>query len=120
MSEDQNQSLIHRHLQAWRRGDVPALLADYTDDAVLLSLAGGAIVGKDAIGAMLEEVFATLFPPDDTQLDVTGEIMSGEHALIHWTASTSKLKTTGGFDAFVIRDGRIVAQSSGADIVALE
>ena len=119
MSEDVTRAVVDRHLEAWRQGDIPALVTDFTDDAVMMSAAGGALKGKQEIGAMLGEVFGTLFRPDDTTLDVGAIIVSGDHALVHWTVTTSTVRTIGGFDTFVLRDGKIAAQCSGAEIVPL-
>jgi uncharacterized protein (TIGR02246 family) len=120
VSEDVTRTVVRRHLAAWQRGDVPTLLADYTDDIVMMSAAAGALVGKDAIAAMYGQVFEHMFRPDDTKLTVTAEIYSGDHALVHWTAVTSTVRTIGGFDTFVMRDGKIAAQAGGAEIVLLD
>lgn len=117
MNDETTLTIVRRRLNAWKRGDVPALLADYSDDAVMMSVHVGALVGKDAIGAMFSEVFRTVFRPEDTQLTVTTEIVSGDYALIHWNAESSVVQANGGFDTFVLRDGKIVAQTGGADIV---
>lgn len=120
MSEDVTRTVVRRHLDAWKRGDVPALLDDYADDAVMLSAMAGVMSGKDAIGAMYGPVFDGLFPPADTMIEVTAEVIAGDHALVHWTATTSKVRTIGGFDTFVLRDGKIAAQSGGCEIVAID
>lgn len=119
MSEDVTRAVVRRHLDAWQRGDVPGLQADYADDAVMLSAMAGVLVGKGAIAAMYAPVFESLFPPADTTLEVTAEVIAGDHALVHWTAATSKVRTIGGFDSFLLRDGKIVAQSGGCEIVGL-
>ncbi len=120
MSEEETRIVIRRHMEAWRRGDVPALLADYADDAVMMSAAVGALVGKPAIAAMYEQVFETLFRPEDTKLEVSSEIVSGEYALVHWTATTSSMRTQGGFDCYALRDGKIAAQSAGMEMIPLD
>ncbi len=119
MSEEETRTVIRRHMEAWQRGDVSALLADYADDAVMMSTAVGAVVGKAAIAAMYEQVFETLFRPEDTKLEVTSEIVSGEYALVHWTATTSSMRTKGGFDSYALRGGKIAAQSGGMETIPL-
>lgn len=37
MESASTKALVDRHLEAWRRGDIAALLADYADDAALLN-----------------------------------------------------------------------------------
>ncbi|AMK19881.1 MULTISPECIES: nuclear transport factor 2 family protein [Sphingobium] len=112
MSE-QTTAIVHRHLDAWQKGDVDALLADYADDAVMMTRDTGVVAGKPQIRALFEHVFAEIFRPDDTRLQVTAELISGNHALVHWDATTSAFRTSGAFDAFTISDGKIVAQFAG-------
>lgn len=119
MTHDFMQDLLKRHFDAWTCGDVAGLLADYAEDAAVISAAGGAIVGRNAIAAMLAKVFDSLFPPSDTRLDITDQIVFDNHALVHWTATTSTIRTVGGFDAFTVQHGKIAAQYAGAQIVAL-
>lgn len=119
MSDEVTRAVIDRHLEAWRRGDVPALIADFTEDAVMMSAQGGALKGGQEIGVMFGEVFESVFRPDDTTLEIGAVVVSGDHALVHWTATTSTVRTVGGFDTFVLRDGKIAAQCSGAEIVPL-
>ncbi len=120
MSEDITRQIVRRHLDAWRNGDVDGLMADYADDAVLLTRDAGVVAGKDALRAMFGQVFSTLFKPGDTRLDVTAELISGELALIHWDASTSAFRTTGAFDTFTVRDGKIVSQCAGLTLQPVE
>jgi ketosteroid isomerase-like protein len=117
MSDETTLAMVRGHLDAWRRGDVPALLDDYADDAVVMSAAVGALVGKDAIGAMFTQVFSTLFRPEDTRLEVTTEIVSGNYALVQWTVESALVRPANGFDTFILQDGKIVAQTGGVDIV---
>ena len=44
------EQVLNDHLRAISTGDFPALMADYADDAVLMTM-DGANVGKEAIGA---------------------------------------------------------------------
>lgn len=112
-------AVVDRHLDAWRRGDIAALLADYADDAAMLHAALGVVTGKEAIGALLIQTFAELFRPGDTELTVDAIVTTGDHALLQYTAVASSVRTSGAFDAFTLRDGKIVAQCSGGEVAAL-
>nr|WP_087572974.1 nuclear transport factor 2 family protein [Sphingomonas sp. CDS-1] len=105
--------IVRRHLDAWRKGDVDALLADYADDAVMMTRDTGVVAGKPRIRALYDHVFAEIFRPEDTRLEVTAELISGDHALVHWEATTTAFRTSGAFDAFTISDGKIVVQFAG-------
>ena len=50
----------------------------------------------------------------------TAEVIAGDHALVQWTATTSAVRTVGGFDSFLLSDGKIVAQSGGCEIVPVD
>jgi len=119
MSEDTTRDVVRRHLDAWKRGDIPALLADYTDDIVMLSGAVGAITGKDAIAAMYAQVFDSMFRPEDTTLEVTAEVYTADFALVNWTAKSSAIHAVGGFDTFVMRGDKICRQAGGAEMQPL-
>ena len=119
MKSVSTKAVVDRHLEAWRRGDVAAVLADYADDAAMLHAALGVVAGKAAIGALLVQTFAELFRPDDTELTVEAIVTAGDHALIQYTAVTSSVRTSGAFDAFTLRDGKIVAQFSGGEVIAV-
>lgn len=112
-------AVVDRHLAAWRRGDVAGVLADFADDAAMLHAALGVVAGKAAIGALLTQTFAELFRTGDTELTVNAIVTAGDHALIQYTAVTSSVRTEGAFDAFTLRDGKIVAQFSGGKVIAL-
>ncbi|NWK98296.1 hypothetical protein DM806_22035 [Sphingobium lactosutens] len=112
MSE-QTTAIVRRHLDAWQKGDVDALLADYAEDAVMMTRDTGVVTGKPQIRALFDHVFAEIFRPEDTRLEVTAELVSGNHALVHWKAATTTFRTIGAFDAFTISDGKIVAQFAG-------
>lgn len=53
----------------------------------------GVLSGRDAIAAMYGAVFEGLFPPADTEREITVELVGGGHALVHWTAKTSAVRT---------------------------
>ena len=120
MTSASTKAVVDRHLEAWRRGDIQALLADYADDAKMLHAGMGVVDGKAAIGALLAQTFAELLPPADTALLVDAIVIGGDHALVHYTAVTSTVRLGGAFDAFTLRDGKIVAQFSGGEVIALD
>jgi len=116
---ERTRRIIRAHLEAWKRGDVPTLMADYADDAVMLNKQTGPVIGKAAIAAMYQHVFAEIFKPGEINFTAEPEIVSGNFALVHWNVTAPSFRTSGGFDTFVIRDGLIVAQAAGVEIVSL-
>ena len=116
---EETRRIVRAHLEAWRRGDVPCLMADYAEDAVMLNKQTGPLIGKTAIAAMYQYVFAEIFKPAEIIFTPEPEIVSGNFALVHWGVTTPSLRTSGGFDTFLLRDGLIVAQAAGVEIIAL-
>jgi ketosteroid isomerase-like protein len=102
-------TLLH-HLQAFQAGDVDAIMADYTGDAVLIT-PNGVRKGHEQIRALFKQVFTDMFPPDSTSLEMLQQIIEGEIAYTLWSARSAHYTAPLGTDTFVIRDGKIVAHT---------
>ncbi len=102
------EAVVRRHLQAFleRRG-IDALLSDYAEDACFLS-EDRAWCGKRAIGSFFEGFLAWLSPQAFGQFALRQLRVEGEMAYITWSAGPD---VPLGTDTFVVRQGRIVAQS---------
>jgi ketosteroid isomerase-like protein len=102
-------TLLH-HLQAFRAGDVNAIMADYTGDAVLIT-PNGVLKGHEQIRELFKQVFTDMFPPDSTSLEMLQQVIEGEIAYTLWSARSAHYTAPFGTDTFVIRDGKIVAHT---------
>ena len=101
--------VLDRHLTSFAEHDVDGVLADYAADAVLFA-PSGPLKGPDAIRPLFEALIAEFAKPGSsftTQL----RSIDGEHAYILWTAETADNVYELGTDTFLVRDGKIVAQS---------
>jgi uncharacterized protein (TIGR02246 family) len=116
-SEASIQALVDRHVAAFVKGDVPAILADYADDAVMVTKGTGIVRGKEAIGQTYDYIFKNVFVPGATEMGFEPLMIAGEIALLHWSASTAAIKSVFAFDSFVIRDGKITGQTGGGEFV---
>jgi uncharacterized protein (TIGR02246 family) len=116
-SEDSIRAIIERHTNAFRSGDVRGLMADYAKDAVFLTKGPGVLKGTDAIRQLYDMVFRDVFPPSTTTLVFEAPLVAGNVGLLHWSATTPTTRTQGGFDAFFVHDGKIVAQTGGVEII---
>jgi len=106
--------VLDHHTKALRDGDLNAVLADYASDAVFFTK-DGAFKGLDAIRL----VFATIiseFSKPGTKINRTQQLIDGDYAYILWTAETTDNVYEMGTDTFVIREGKIVAQSFTAKV----
>jgi ketosteroid isomerase-like protein len=107
-------TLLH-HWHAFGAGDVEAIMADYAKDAVLIT-ADGPLKGHAQIRSLFEKVFANMFPPSSTSLNLAKQIVEGEMAYILWSGSSSLYNAAFATDTFVMRDGKIVAQTFAAQL----
>jgi hypothetical protein len=102
-----------RHWQAFGAGDIEALMADYAEDAVLIT-PDGALKGQAQIQSLFVQMF--MFPPDKTSLNVAKQVVDAEIAYILWSGSSPYYNIPFATDTFVIRDRKIVAQTFAAQL----
>jgi ketosteroid isomerase-like protein len=114
ISEQTEKTLLH-HLQAFGVGDVDAVMADYSEDAVLIT-PDRTLKGHTQIRSLFEQIFANMFPPDSTSLNLAKQVVEGEIAYILWSGSSPHYNAPLATDTFVMRDGKIVAQTFAAQL----
>lgn len=114
-------ALALRHVEAFARGDVPVIMADYADDAKIVT-AMGVLDGKAAI----EEMFASnlgpggFFSPETSRTSFTPPVVvDDEVAVVYWQTVTDSVRIAGGIDTFVVRDGKIALQTASGEAVPL-
>lgn len=103
------EAVLNDHLERRRRADVEGdLAANYAADVVVLSK-DGAYRGHDGI-RRTAAILHKLLPGAQYSYDLV-RIEDGI-GLLGWSATVDgKTRVRGGADSFVIRDGRIVAQT---------
>ena len=100
--------VIEHHLASRREGDLDRdLRENYADDVVLLSYEG-VHRGHSGVRA-LAEILATYVDAGDYGSD--GLVIDSDYALLRWSATGDRYIVHDGIDSFVVRDGRIVAQT---------
>lgn len=104
--------VLDRHLDAFARHDVDGLLADYSSDAVLF-VPTGLLRGPDAIKPLFQDLVSEFAKPGSS-FTMQQRSIDGNHAYILWTAETADNCYEFATDTFVIRNGKIVAQSFAA------
>jgi len=107
--EATTKQVLDHHLQAFGDLDLEAILADYTDESVLLT-ANGPIQGMDQLKGVFEAFFAEFGKPGAT-FEMKQQLISGDVAYIVWTAETADNVYELATDTFVIDDGKIAVQS---------
>ncbi len=108
--------VLEHHLQCFGAGDLEGILSDYAADAVLFT-PDGPLIGPDAIRPLFEAMFAEFGKPG-ASFTMKTQSVEGDYAYILWTAETADNVYEVGTDTFVVRTGKIVAQSLAAKTTA--
>jgi ketosteroid isomerase-like protein len=102
MSTEVTKAILDHHTATLDAGDLDGLMEDYAEDAVFVSNLGGVISGADAIRGVFAATAGGMGGFEQGVEHVDGDI-----GYMTW-------KTDGvpfGTDTFVVRDGKIVAQT---------
>jgi ketosteroid isomerase-like protein len=108
------QNILDQHLKSFADNDLNGVLADYSSDAVFF-IPGASLKGPDAIKPFFE-AFLSEFAKPGASFTLRQQSVDGEHAYILWSAETADNSYEAATDTFVVRDGKIVAQSFAAKI----
>jgi ketosteroid isomerase-like protein len=100
MSSDDTMRVLERHGAAAAANDLEAIMADYAEDAVLISPRHGVLRGAE-IRTFFER------PSDMTGFEVITLLIDQEVAFFTWKTDAVPF----GSDTFVVRDGRIAVQT---------
>jgi len=101
--------VLDHHLKNFNEGDLKGVLSDYAPGAVLFT-PNGPLKGIDAIKPLFQALIAEFGKPG-AAFHMKKQFVDGEHAYILWTAETADNVYEMGTDTFVVRNGKIVAQS---------
>jgi len=108
--------VLDHHLKSFGEGDLKGILSDYAPGAVLFT-ADGPLKGADAIRSLFQAMI-TEFGKPGAAFSMKQQFVEGEYAYILWSAETADNVYELGTDTFVVRDGKIVAQSFTGKIAA--
>jgi ketosteroid isomerase-like protein len=106
---DASRSIIMHHLGSFQDNDLEAVIADYTNESVLIT--------QDATyngPAEIKGFFAALmihFPKKKSDFELDKMVANNELVYIVWHANTPSLDVALGTDTFIIRDGKIHQQT---------
>jgi hypothetical protein len=111
------EAAIARHVATVKAANIDGVLADYADDAILVSPPGlvtptGTFVGKDKV----REFFVWLATPEvlpaAQSMVTTNEVVGPNTMLFRWTQFPGTPKEVKGYDIFVFREGKIIFQTT--------
>jgi hypothetical protein len=104
------ESVFQHHLEALGKNDLNELLKDYTEHSEVWT-PDGEIAGLDAISSFFSYAF-TLFPKDNTTLEIKKLIAKDNKVYIVWAADSSIVTVPFATDCFEIKEGKILWQST--------
>jgi len=101
--------VLDNHLKCFGEGDLEGILSDYAPGAVLFT-PDGPLGGADAIRPLFQAMLAEFGKPG-AAFSMQHQSVVDDYAYILWTAETADNVYEVATDTFVVRDGKIVAQS---------
>jgi hypothetical protein len=108
----QTEETLNHHLQSFGEGNIDELLADYTEQSVVI-FESSLIEGLDSIKAFFSDFITSTLPPG-SDFEMMHSQVFGDVAYIVWTAGTDKLSFKLGTDTFVMSNGKILQQTIAA------
>ena len=106
--------VVKQHLKCFAEKNLDGVLADYSSDAVLF-ISGGPLRGVVAIKPFFQALIAEFSKPGAT-FSMGQQYADGDYAYILWSAETADNTYQTASDTFIVRNGKIVAQSFAAKI----
>jgi ketosteroid isomerase-like protein len=107
--------VLDRHLKRSNEGDLEGILTDYSPGAVIFT-PDGPLRGIDAIRPLFQ-VMIVEFGKPGAVFSMKQVSTEGDFGYILWNAETADNVYELGTDTFVVRDGKIVAQSFTGKII---
>jgi ketosteroid isomerase-like protein len=101
------QEVFAHHAQALGAGDLDGIVADYAEDAVIISPTG-VLRGLDGVRAAFTQLLADL---PNANWDLPTQIYEGDVLFLEWAADAGSTRADDGIDTFVFRDGMIQTQT---------
>jgi len=108
--------IVNQHLKSFGERDLDGVLADYSSDAVLF-VPGGPLKDRAEIKQFFQGLLSEFSEPGAT-FSLRQHHAEGDYAYILWSAETAANTYEAATDTFVVRNGKIVAQSFAAKVTA--
>ena len=101
------EEVFAHHVQALGAGDLDGIVADYTDDAILIT-PSGTRRGEDGVRAVFTQLLADV---PNAAWDLKTQIYEEDVLFLEWTADAAATRVEDGLDTFIFRDGLIRVQT---------
>ena len=111
------EEILDHHNRAVLSNNYEEMIADYTDDAVLITLKG-TFTGKEAIGRALQQLMQAMPNMRGMDSPTNAMIIEGDTLLLRWSAESDTGMITDAVDTIVLKDGKIWRQTTSFEIVS--
>ena len=109
INENDTRKVLDHHWQAFKQGNLDAVMEDYTEESILI-LPDGTHEGLDEIREVFIGAFKS-YPQGSSSLHLEKSVVEKDVAYIIWTADAPTFTLEHGSDTFLIRDGKIIRQT---------
>ena len=106
------QHVLENHMTAVDSGDLDAIMADYAEDAVLLT-PEGTYRGHVQIRPVWEQLLMDVFTKD-ANFTMVRETVEGDIAFIVWSLESDRVRIPLATDTYLVRNGKIIVQTYAA------
>ena len=107
-------AVLEHHLTAFMDLDIEEILADYTDDSVVITNMG-TFRGMEDIRGLFEGFFEE-FSQGNVDMEVDQQTVDGDVAYITWHGETPDNVYEVCTDTFIVEDGIITTQTYGGKV----
>jgi len=107
--------ILDHHLSAFFKYDIQGVLSDYGKEIVFFT-AQGPLNGIEAVKSLFLGLIAEFKKPG-ASFSMQKYYIDGDHGYILWNAETAENVYEMATDTFVVRDGKIIAQSYTARVI---
>jgi len=108
------EEVLNHHLESFGKGDVDALMEDYTEESIVMTPTD-TLKGVDAIRGLLEALTTKMLPPGCNFEMIKVEVID-EVGYVFWNAESDTYKFTAATDTFLVKEGKISVQTFAAHI----
>ncbi len=117
IDEAKTKEVLEHHFQAFKQNDLDAVMADYTEESVMVTPDRTA-TGLTGIRENFTGAFQVL-PTNGTTITPIKTVIAKDVAYVIWKATTPTLEFKYATDTFIIQDGKIVRQTYAGDVAPI-
>jgi ketosteroid isomerase-like protein len=111
------EEILDHHNRAVLSDDYDEMIADYSDDAILITL-NGTSIGKEAIGRALRQLIRDMPNMRGVPSEANAMIVEGDTLLLRWSAESDTGTITNAVDTIILKGDQIWRQTTTFEIIS--